>query len=115
MIKQMDTVKMGSTAYYGNGEFEFIIDTGNRALYRNMHNAVTQTELWDWLRDFEPEEGKGFMFSDTLEINRINNKMREDPISDNHSGASYGCMMRTMQYIAKNGYDKYRIEYTNKR
>jgi len=94
--------------YYGNGQFEFIRDLGDRALYINMHAAITQTELWDWMRTYEPPEG--FMNSEAPEVNRINTKMREDPISGNHSGASYGCMMRNMEFIAKNGYEAFKAD-----
>jgi len=93
---------------YGNGQFEFIRDSDDRALYRNMHAAITQTELWDWMRTYEPHEG--FMNSEAPEVNRINTKMREDPISFNHSGASYGCMMRNMEFIAKNGYEAFKAD-----
>ena len=93
---------------YGNGQFEFIRDLSDRALYKNMHSAITQTELWDWMRTYEPPEG--FMNSDAPELDRINAKMREDPISFNHSGASYGCMMRNMEFIAKNGYETFKTK-----
>lgn len=96
---------------YGNGQFEFIRDSGDRALYRNMHGAITQTELWDWMSTYEPPEG--FMFSQAPELARINAKMLEDPISRNHSGGSYGCMMRTMEFIAKNGYDTFKTDTMN--
>lgn len=102
---------MSSANYYGNGAFEFVENSSNRALYKNMHTAISQTELWDWMRTFEPEQSKGFMFSEAPELNRIQAKMAEDPVSGNHSGSSYGCMMRSMQYIAKNGYDKYKADY----
>jgi hypothetical protein len=105
------SIKMSSANYYGNGAFEFVQNTSSRALYKNMHGAITQTELWDWMRRFEPEQNKGFMFSEAPELDRIQAKMAEDPISGNHSGASYGSMMRTMQYIAKNGYDNYKQAY----
>jgi len=98
-------------SYFGDGKFEFVRDSGNRLLYKNMHDAITNTELWEWMREYEPDESKGFMFSSTPELDRITKKMHEDPISGNHSGASYGFMMRTMQYIAKNGYDKFKTEY----
>jgi hypothetical protein len=102
---------MSNAAYFGNGEFEFVANKDYQALYKNMHGAITSTELWDWLRNFEPEKEKGFMFSDTPELDRIQRKMAEDPVSGNHSGASYGTMMRSMHYIAKNGYDKFKTEY----
>lgn len=95
-------------AYYGNGEFEFVTSETSRGLFKNAHNAITQTELWDWMRSYTPPEDKGFMFATTPELDRINKKMAEDPISGNHSGSSYGSMMRSMEYIAKNGYDKYK-------
>ena len=50
------------------------------------------------------------MFAQEPELDRINNKMNEDPISGNHSGASYGSMMRSMHYIAKHGYEKFKEE-----
>lgn len=102
---------MSNANYYGNGEFEFVQDSGHRALYKNMHGSITSTELWDWMRDFVPEEDKGFMFSKAPELDRISNKMREDPVSGNHSGASYSCIMRSMEYIAKNGYDEFKADY----
>ena len=113
-IKPVDnsnnTKNMSSRVNFGDGEFEFISNS-YQDLYKNMHNAITSTELWEWMRDFEPKEGKGFMFSSLPELDRIQNKMSEDPISGNHSGASYGRMMRHMQYIAKSGYDKFKADY----
>lgn len=93
---------------YGNGQFEFIWDSSDRALYKNMHSAITQTELWDWMSTYSPPQG--FMFSEAPELDRINVKMREDPISGGHSGASYGCMMRAMEFIAKNGYEAFKAD-----
>ena len=91
---------------YGNGQFEFIRDGSDRALYKNMHSAITQTELWDWMSTYSPPQG--FMFSEAPELDRINAKMCEDPVSQNHSSSSYGCMMREMEFIAKNGYDAFK-------
>jgi hypothetical protein len=36
----------------------------------------------------------------------------KDPVNDGHSGASYGCTMRVMEYIAKNGYDSLKLLLT---
>jgi hypothetical protein len=95
-------------SYFGNGQFEFIRERGDRELYINMHGAITQTELWNWMRCYKPDPSLGFMWSNTPEIQRINNKMSEDPISGNHSGSSYGAMMRDMEVIAKNGYEEFK-------
>jgi hypothetical protein len=96
---------------YGNGQFEFIRDSSDQALYKNMHDAISQTELWDWMSTYSPPEG--FMNSDAPEVTRINAKMFEDTISQNHSGASYGCMMRAMEFIAKNGYQAFKAKMSS--
>ena len=99
---------------YGNGDFEFISDINTRELYQNAHWAITQTDLWDWLSNYKVDKSNGFMFAESPEIDRINSKMREQPeIADSHSGTSYGITMRTMHYIAINGYDSF-IETHNK-
>ena len=98
-------------SYYGNGEFDFIRDSSDRALYKNMHDAISQTELWDWMSNYSSPQG--FMISKAPEIDRINTKMREDPISHNHSGSSYGCMMRAMEFIAKNGYEAFKAKMSS--
>ena len=51
------------------------------------------------------------MFSTTPEMKRINTKMNEQDIARDHSGASYGGTMRVMEYIAKNGYEKFKEDY----
>jgi hypothetical protein len=72
--------------------------------------------MWNWLRNYEVDRNRGFMFTrDVPELDRISEEMAKDPVNDGHSGASYGCTMRSMEYIAKNGYDNFinelRISY----
>ena len=93
----------------GDGKFEFV-DQWSRPYLENAHWAITQCELWDWLRTYSPPDGKGFMFSTTAEMERIKNKMNEQEIAGGHSGSSYGATMRAMEYIAKNGYETYKTE-----
>jgi len=97
-----------NSLYYGDGEFEFVESESTKLLYKNAHKAITNTELWEWLRNYNPPSNLGFLNIVTPEIERINQKMREDPISENHSGASYALTMRVMQYIAQNGYEKFK-------
>jgi hypothetical protein len=101
---------MMTSDHYGNGEFEFVKENF-RDLFKNAHNAITCTEQWCWLAKYEPGCETGFQFAMTPEIRRINDKMHEDPISENHSGSTYGFTMRVMQYIATNGYEKFREKY----
>jgi hypothetical protein len=79
----------------------------------NAHWAITQCELWDWLRTYSPPAGEGF--STTPSMKRINAKMNEQDIAGGHSGASYGRTMRAMESIAKNGYEKYKEVYKSVR
>ena len=51
------------------------------------------------------------MWSLTPELDRINQELWKDPINECHSGSSHGMMMRTMEYIAKNGYSQYKQNF----
>jgi len=68
-------------------------------------DAVTGAEMWDWMKIYEPEEDKGFMFSDHPNLDKINSRMHK--LYNGHSGSSYGWTMRQLEYIAKNGFDAY--------
>jgi len=87
--------------------FNFI-PVGQRMMYETAFNAITQLELWQYMRDFNEES---FMFSTAPEIMRIYNKI-SDLGYDGHSGASFGCTMRAMEYIAKNGLAAFEAAYT---
>lgn len=69
-------------------------------MLEDADKAITECGLWDWLRDYTPEDGKGFMFSEHPNLTRINNAMKYG----GHSGSSYGWTMRNMEYIAKHGW-----------
>jgi hypothetical protein len=60
------------------------------------------------------KDTESYMFSDDKEVHRISDKISQLGY-DGHSGSSFGCTMRAMQYIAKNGYDKFREEYMARR
>jgi hypothetical protein len=95
--------------------FEFIRDTYTRDLVNNGYRTISQLELWDWLRNYTPEPGAGFMFSTSPNIERIMQHMESQPDSPGHSGSSFAFTMRSLQYIAKNGIEKYKqqIEQNN--
>ena len=56
---------------YGNGEFDFVTDRSIREFLKSAHKAISLCELWNWLRIYEPEPNKGFMWSSTPKIERI--------------------------------------------
>jgi hypothetical protein len=95
-------------ANLGNGQYEFI-DPTSRVMYTTAHAALTQLELWEFVKK-DPGQG-GFMYSDAPEVSKIYAKV-EQLGYHGHSGASFGCILRSMQYIAKNGYNNFRNEYT---
>ena len=88
-----------------NGKFEYIKNTWEREMLVNAWQAITLTENWDFMR----QEIYSYMLSNDPRVGIISNKMVELGY-DGHSGCSFGCTMRAMQYIAKNGEEKYMIE-----
>lgn len=96
---------------YGDGSFCFVTNASDRNLLMNAHWAITCCELWEWLETFEDES---FTFSRSPHITTISKKMEEQPAGKLHSGYSFGCTMRNMEYIAKHGYDAYENEYLSR-
>jgi len=88
--------------------FDFIPET-QRIMYTTAFDAITQLELWSFIRDFQ---GESFMFSSAPEIMRIYKKIEELGYGG-HSGGSFGCVMRAMEYIGKNGLDKFQEKWEN--
>ena len=68
-----------------------------------MADTITKLELWEWLRNYSPDKGKGFMWSSDKNIKKISNALPQN----NHSGATFAYAMRQMEFIAKNGFDKW--------
>ena len=78
-------------------------------MLKNMYDAITDLNLWNWLENFTPEKDKGFMWSSSPEIGHIGHHPKVD--SDGHSGASFAWTMRHMEVIAKKGWIDYYREY----
>jgi hypothetical protein len=72
-------------------------------MLKNMYDAITRLDLWDWLKTYKPEEGKGFLWSTADEITQISNAV----LDDGHSGPSFAFCLRHMESIAKNGWEHY--------
>lgn len=88
------------------GEFEYL-PWYNREMYRTAWQAITQLELWDFMKHFD---GVSFMLSHDRNVERIYSKIEELGY-DGHSGASFGCTMRTMESIAIHGEMQLMLEY----
>ena len=94
-----------------NGGFEFVSEW-SRPYLKSAHQAVSRCELWNWLQVYKPEEERGFMFARNVpELDRLNEELMKDPVNGGHSGSSYACVMRNMEFIAKNGYQEFKAGY----
>ena len=83
-----------------DAEFNYnIYDSNNRIMLKNAHQAITNAEAWDWMKNFQ---GQSFMFSNDAMIDKISKNMVALGY-DGHSGGSYGWTMRCMEHLAKNG------------
>ena len=69
----------------------------------DMANAISKSELWDWMKNESCPEGQGYMYWGHKNISIIENNLTYNP----HSGASFGYCMRQMQFIAKNGFEEW--------
>jgi hypothetical protein len=84
-------------------DFSFMKDASSRYYVEDAYKAVSAVDGgWAFLKEFVPEEGRGFMFSRHPMLDQINARL-----DDGHSGASYGWTMRQMEYIAKHGLEAF--------
>lgn len=86
-------------------DFETIYTPSESKMLKDAYDAITWCEMWDWMREYTPIEGLGFMFSSHPNLDRINGEMK---LLDEHSGASYGWTMRQMESIAKRGWEDHK-------
>ena len=88
------------------GRFEYI-KFDDRIMYTTAWQAITQTELWNFMRNFT---GGSFMFSRDERVGRIYGKIEELGYGG-HSCGSFGSIMRVMEYIANHGEQQFMLEY----
>ena len=91
--------------------FNFIPDAHTRSLISNGYAAVSQLELWGWMKDFKPEPSDGFMWTSHPNVHRIGERMEALPNPPGHSGSSFAITMRELEFIAKHGIEKYRQRF----
>ena len=88
-------------------DFESIYTRLEAAMVKDAYDAVTECNLWEWMRTYSPNDGMGFMFSSHPNLTEINKHMK---MLDDHSGASYGWTMRQLESIAKKGWESHANE-----
>ena len=94
---------------YNPGDFSFITDPEWATALESGYRAVDINKLWHWLTTYQPEDNKGFMFSSHPNLTIINDALDYNP----HSGASWACMIRNLQFIAKHGWVYYILHTHN--
>jgi len=94
-----------------NDLFDFVEDYTNRKFLQSAYRAITVCNLWEWMKTYNPNCNQGFILSSSNNLDILYEEMKKDEINDYHSGVSHASVMRAMEYIAKNGYDKYAMNY----
>ena len=82
--------------------FNFITDSHEKVMIDTAYHAITSLELWDYMK----QPNNGYMLSSDKELELIMNEIQKLGY-DGHSGGSFGCTMREMQYIAQHGLSEY--------
>ncbi len=73
-----------------------------REMLQSAHDAISQLESWDFMKNYEPPEDKGFMWDSNERVIKIKNKVNE-LYGGGHSGTSLAWTMRIMQKMAREG------------
>jgi hypothetical protein len=87
----------------GDGKFEYVIDKWDREMFVNAWQAISQTNLWDFIA----QDIESFLWSNDIRIKIIGEKMEQLGYSE-HSGCSFGITLRHMQYLAQRGNDTFK-------
>lgn len=82
--------------------FNFITDSHEKVMLETAYQAITSLELWDYMK----KPTNGYMLSSDKELELIMNEIQKLGYTG-HSGGSFGCTMRDMQYIAQHGLPQY--------
>lgn len=93
----------GKQINLGNGKMDFINCEISREMLENAWLAINLTENWD----FVAQDNESFMFSKDNRKWIITEKM-EKLGYEGHSGFSFGWTIRHMQFLAKNGIEKFK-------
>jgi hypothetical protein len=90
--------------------FDFEESTLMRTCLEDAYDAVTELDLWDYLRDNTFESFTYYKGPDEALHAKLLALVDKRNL---HSGASYGITMRNMESIAKEGYETWKLNYLN--
>jgi hypothetical protein len=108
---QLDVVDASASEKYPiSPNFDFITNLHERHMLSSAYKTITRLQKWDYLCEYIISEKTGYMFSTEPTINELMNQINIE-YELVHSGCSMGCTMRTMDLIAKNGFDSFRESF----
>ena len=90
------------------GQFDYIKSNSEKQMLQTAYQAINILELWDYMK--QNPGPNGFTFSHDIRVRKIYNKIEELGYHG-HSGCSFGCVLRDMQIIAKDGEKEFRKTY----
>ena len=93
------------------GDFSFNKCCLSMNALSKTYQAITATSKWNNLENYIVDPTNGYMFSNEEFLNEI--LIETDRLNVGHSGASWGWVIREMDFIAKNGWELYTEEYIN--
>lgn len=78
---------------------------GIATFLQDVYDAVDKTPGgWEWFKSYDPPEGESFLWCKHPKLKEVTGNMK---FLDNHSGSSLAFVLRTIEFIAKHGWDAY--------
>jgi hypothetical protein len=90
------------------GQFDYIKSNSEKRMLQTAYQAINILELWPYMK--EDPGPNGFAFCGDDRVYKIYNKIEEIGYQG-HSGSSFGCVLRDMQFIARSGEKEFRKTY----
>ena len=73
------------------------------------YKVVTDENLWPFFETYSPSKKTGFIFSNDKDYTLVSNQLDKKLSHQGHLGASWGCLMRCFEKIAKVGWEQFVI------
>lgn len=90
-----------------NPDFSFL-DNHRKHMIQSAYLTINTLNKWDYVRRYNPSNSTGYLFDDDVVIAEIMSEIENH--YGGHSGTSIAYTMRTMQFIAENGFENFKQE-----
>ena len=80
----------------------------DQCMLSSAYNAIHRVKCWEYMYGFVVNETRGFMRCNDTHMIRIMNAVNDDDCCG-HSGATMAYTMRRMHFIARYGWEEFRI------